>query len=156
MADKEFLTRIKMKRDTSSNWTNNNPVILNGEMILIDTDSGELRLKIGDGVKTYTQLPFNDEALRNLIQSSYNKDESFTITLVSTGWSGNAQSIINNKFNASGSTYIVSPITSNSELYAQSGVYADDISIEGKITFHCENVPSGNIQVNIVKIGGTI
>ena len=63
----EFNTRIKFKRDTSSNWTNKNPVILNGEIILVDTDSGELRAKIGDGSKTYTQLPFNDEAIRNLI-----------------------------------------------------------------------------------------
>ena len=69
MANKEFLTRIKHKRDTSSNWTQNNPVILNGEIILVDTAEGELRAKIGDGVKTYTQLPFSDEALRSLIDT---------------------------------------------------------------------------------------
>lgn len=63
----EFNTRIKFKRDTSSNWTNKNPVILNGEIILVDTDSGELRAKIGDGSKTYTQLPFSDEVIRNLV-----------------------------------------------------------------------------------------
>lgn len=49
-----FNTRIKSKRDTAANWTANNPVLLNGEIILIDTDSGELRAKVGDGVKTYT------------------------------------------------------------------------------------------------------
>lgn len=156
MADKEFLTRIKMKRDTSSNWTKNNPVILNGEMILVDTDNGELRLKIGDGIKNYIQLPFNDEALRNLIQNSYNKDESFTIILQSTGWAGNAQTISNVKFNVNGATYIVSPINSNSKIYVNSGIYADDITIEGKITFHCKVVPSENIQINIIKIGGTV
>lgn len=63
----EFNTRIKFKRDTSSNWTNKNPIILNGEIILIDTDSGELRAKVGDGSKTYTQLPFSDEVIRNLV-----------------------------------------------------------------------------------------
>lgn len=63
----EFNTRIAFKRDTSSNWTNKNPVILNGEIILVDTDSGELRAKIGDGSKTYTQLPFSDEVIRNLV-----------------------------------------------------------------------------------------
>ena len=63
----EFNTRIKFKRDTSSNWTSNNPKLLNGEIILVDTESGELRAKIGDGSKTYTQLPFSDEAIRNLI-----------------------------------------------------------------------------------------
>ena len=62
-----FNTRIKLKRDTAVNWTVNNPVLLNGEIILVDTDSGELRAKVGDGTKTYTQLPFTDEILKNLI-----------------------------------------------------------------------------------------
>lgn len=64
---REFLSRIQNKRDTSANWTKNNPIILNGEIILVDTAEGELRAKIGDGTKTYTQLPFSDEALKNLI-----------------------------------------------------------------------------------------
>ena len=72
MANKEILTRIKHKRDTSLNWTINNPVLLNGEIILVDTaeGEGELRAKIGDGIKTYTQLPFSDEVLRDLINDS--------------------------------------------------------------------------------------
>lgn len=66
---REFLSRIQNKRDTSANWTKNNPVILNGEIILVDTAEGELRAKIGDGTKTYTQLPFSDEALKSLINT---------------------------------------------------------------------------------------
>lgn len=73
MASKTFNTRIKNKRDSSSNWTSRNPVILNGEIILVDTDAGELRAKIGDGVKTYTQLPFSDEALRALVGGKVDK-----------------------------------------------------------------------------------
>ena len=67
MAIKEYLSRVKFKRDTSSNWTSYNPILLNGEIILVDTDSGELRAKIGDGEKRYTQLPFTDEVIKNLI-----------------------------------------------------------------------------------------
>lgn len=67
MASKTFNTRIQNKRDTSSNWTLNNPILLNGEIVLVDTAEGELRAKIGDGIKTYTQLPFSDEALKSLI-----------------------------------------------------------------------------------------
>lgn len=55
---KELLGRIRHKKDTSANWTSKNPVLLDGELILVTTDSGETRFKIGDGVKTYTQLPF--------------------------------------------------------------------------------------------------
>lgn len=66
----ELKARLRLKRDTSSNWTKNNPVLLNGELIIVDTDSGEVRSKIGDGVKTYTQLPFNDEALKAYVDAS--------------------------------------------------------------------------------------
>lgn len=70
MPNKEILARVKQKRDTSANWESRNPVILNGEIILVDTNAGELRAKIGDGTKTYTQLPFSDEALRSLINAN--------------------------------------------------------------------------------------
>ena len=78
MAYKELKTRIKWRRDTSANWTSNNPVLLDGEIIVVDTDSGETRFKIGDGVKTYTQLPFEDEAVRNLINNKSNVDHKHT------------------------------------------------------------------------------
>ena len=65
MANKEIKTRIQNKRDTSANWTSKDPVLLNGELIIVDTVSGETRFKIGDGTKKYSQLPFQDEILRN-------------------------------------------------------------------------------------------
>lgn len=62
-------TRIRQKRDTAANWTNNNPVLLNGELIVVETSTGAIRLKVGDGVKTFNQLPFLDEAIYNSIDS---------------------------------------------------------------------------------------
>ena len=62
---KSYNTRIKLKRDTSANWEKANPILLQGEMILVETTSGTIRRKIGDGTKTYTQLPFDDEAIYN-------------------------------------------------------------------------------------------
>ena len=70
MATKTLNTRVKHKRDTSANWTSNNPVLLDGEIILVDTANGELRFKVGDGTKAYTQLPFTDEPLRTLIPTA--------------------------------------------------------------------------------------
>lgn len=63
MATKTFNTRIANKRDTSANWTSNNPVLLNGEIIIVDTEAGQVRYKVGNGTSTYTQLPFTDESL---------------------------------------------------------------------------------------------
>lgn len=56
-------TRVQSKRDTSANWTQNNPVLLDGEVIVVDTNSGDVRFKVGNGTSTYTQLPFQDEAI---------------------------------------------------------------------------------------------
>lgn len=69
MSNKTLYSRLRLKRDTSSNWTSNNPVLLNGEIVLVDTQNGKLRSKIGDGVKTYTQLPFSDEDIYTEISS---------------------------------------------------------------------------------------
>ena len=71
-----FNARIKNKRDTSANWTTNDPVILNGEIILVDTATGELRAKIGDGTKRYTELPFTDEAIKTLLNNKADADHT--------------------------------------------------------------------------------
>lgn len=63
MPNKTFNARVQMKRDTSANWTSNNPVLLYGEIIIVDTDAGEVRFKVGNGTSTYTQLPYTDEAI---------------------------------------------------------------------------------------------
>lgn len=53
--------RTRHTRDTSANWTKYDPVLLNGEIIIVDTDAGEIRYKVGDGTKKYSELPFSDE-----------------------------------------------------------------------------------------------
>ena len=55
-----FNTRIKHTRDSEENWTTTNPTLLNGEVALIDTSDGSLKLKVGDGSTTYTSLSHFD------------------------------------------------------------------------------------------------
>ena len=69
MANKIFNIRVKNKRDTEANWKKENPVLLDGEIIIVTTTSGDTRLKVGDGKKTYNQLPFQDQKTRDLIPS---------------------------------------------------------------------------------------
>ena len=59
--------RIQNRRDTAANWEAKNPVLLAGEVIIVTTNAGDTRFKVGDGVKTYTQLPFQDESLYNVL-----------------------------------------------------------------------------------------
>ena len=67
MATKQFNSRIQWKKDTSANWTKNNPVLLNGEIAIVVTNAGETRFKVGDGTSSYTALPFQDEYVLNKI-----------------------------------------------------------------------------------------
>ena len=48
-------TKIQLRRDTAANWSSLNPVLAQGEPGLeLDTSN----LKIGDGVKTWSQLDY--------------------------------------------------------------------------------------------------
>lgn len=69
MSNKIFNTRVKNKRDTEANWKSKNPVLLDGEIVIVTTTSGDTRFKVGDGKKTYNQLPFQDQKTRDLIPS---------------------------------------------------------------------------------------
>lgn len=73
MTTKQFNSRIQWKKDTSSNWTKNNPVLLNGEIAIVVTNTGETRFKVGDGTSFFTALPFQDEAVRALITAADDK-----------------------------------------------------------------------------------
>lgn len=64
MGNKTFNARIKNKRDTSANWVSKDPVLLDGELIIVDTAGGETRFKVGDGTSKWSELNFigGDEA----------------------------------------------------------------------------------------------
>ena len=72
---KELNARFRVKKDTAANWEKENPVLLDGEQIFVITAAGETRIKVGDGTKTYTQLPFTDEPIRTLISNKVDKED---------------------------------------------------------------------------------
>lgn len=68
MAEKNLNVRISLKYDTYANWITNNPVLKTGEMALctiptedthgVSTELPAVLAKVGDGVSTYSTLPF--------------------------------------------------------------------------------------------------
>ena len=80
---------------------------------------------------------------------------AFTVTLASASWSSNAQTVSNAYFVASGYAYIVSPASASFADYGSAQIYADDVSTDGQMTFHCTDVPSSNLTVNVVRVVAT-
>ena len=69
MANKTLLAQIKQRSDTAANWTAKNPIISDGELIIVTTNAGEKRFKVGDGEKTFIQLPYADENILSKIKT---------------------------------------------------------------------------------------
>ena len=81
----------------------------------------------------------------------------FTITLLSgsSNWSGNTQTVSNANFQSYGFSYVVSPDSSSFADYATAVIYADNVTINGQMTFHCTDVPANNLTVNIIRMVST-
>lgn len=58
MATKTLNTRISLKTDTTTNWATSTLVLLKGEAALEITESGDYKIKFGDGVKTFKELTY--------------------------------------------------------------------------------------------------
>ena len=70
MGKKQTL-RICLRRDYESVWEENNPILLNGELIVSWQENGSGLFKLGDGVRKYTDLPF--VSVSDAIESGYAK-----------------------------------------------------------------------------------
>ena len=68
-------TRVHNQKKTADAWQALNPVLLDGEVIIVAVD-GKLKLKVGDGVTAYNDLPFTDDDVRQALE-----------TKVSASWS---------------------------------------------------------------------
>lgn len=77
---------------------------------------------------------------------------SFTVTLASASWSSNAQTVSNANFLASGYAYIVSPASASFAAYGEAQIYADNVSTDGSMVFHCDSAPNANLTVNIARV----
>ena len=64
---------IQLRRDSAANWEAKNPVLLDGEEILVYTSTGDVRRKVGDGIAHYQELPFDDERINSALAQKQNK-----------------------------------------------------------------------------------
>lgn len=58
MATTTINARLALRSDTSANWEKSTLVLLKGEPAIEITESGDFKIKYGDGVKTFPELPY--------------------------------------------------------------------------------------------------
>lgn len=56
MSTKTYDARVRFKRDTQSNWENNNPMLLSGELGIVCDEDGVIGMVVGDGSTRYSGL----------------------------------------------------------------------------------------------------
>lgn len=84
--------------------------------------------------------------------AAYSTPKAIDVTLSSSGWSNNQQTISNALFLASGYKYIVGPAYASSDAYNSAKVKAKDVTTNGQITFTCETVPTAALTVQILRV----
>lgn len=50
-------TKLLQRRDTLANWINNNPILLDGELGFISINGEYTQMVIGDGKRSFNNLP---------------------------------------------------------------------------------------------------
>lgn len=59
MAQNIIKTRIQNHYDTEANWTANDPVLLEGEVVYTSDEEKYGQYKVGDGVKKWSELEYS-------------------------------------------------------------------------------------------------
>lgn len=79
-------TRIVLRNDTSANWlTNEDAVLLKGEVGVEFLADGKVKQKVGDGVKTWAELPyFGGETAKTFSVGSLDEIEDTDLTVGDT------------------------------------------------------------------------
>ena len=92
------------------------------------------------------------DGLDTALQNKADKSVAFTVSLTAAGWSDNSQTINNEKFVSAGYAYTVAPASGSFADYADAMVYADDVTADGQMVFHCDSTPTADLTVNIVRM----
>ena len=84
-----------------------------------------------------------------------NKAVAFTVTLSASGWSGKAQTVSDARFLTGNYAYSVAPDSGSFAAYGESVIYADNVTTASKMQFHCGEVPTADLTVNILRTEAT-
>lgn len=93
------------------------------------------------------------EVLALLVDAFEGVQVGMTITLPANGWNGRAQTIQNAAFLADNNYwYVTCPDASCYSDSTERGVRADNVTVNGQMTFHCNVVPEDDIVIHIIRL----
>lgn len=79
---KTFKTRIALRRADENVLASKNPQLLNGEIVLVNTSSG-IKTKIGDGNKTFNELPYEEFLIRGYyLNGKFYTDSTYIVEII--------------------------------------------------------------------------
>lgn len=76
----------------------------------------------------------------------------FTVTLLAASWANDAQTVSNANFIANGFDYILNPTSASRSDFLAAQIYADDVTVDGSMTFHCATAPASDISMKVLRI----
>ena len=148
-----FNTRIVIRNDSTTNWlTNESAVLLKGEVGIEFLADGKVKMKVGDGIKTWTQLPyFGGEEAKTVQVSSLEEITETELAvgdtaIVKTAIYTDAENEANNKYSYTGYVYNGSAWTAMDGNYNADNVYfSDDMLVTKEIGYITLNNGQGTI-----------
>ena len=75
---------LKHRRGTTEQWLTSDAIIYDGEIVVEKSDGGYTRLKVGDGTKRFSELPYMNMPGYALVT------KKIIIELLSSNWEGNS------------------------------------------------------------------
>lgn len=147
LSTNDFTTAYKNKIDA------NETAIANHTTQISSLNSDKVDKVSGKGLSTndFTNA-YKNKINANETAIAANKPSSFTVTLTAADWLDNTQNAASTQFVASGYIYLVSPASASHNEYGECGIYADEVSVTGSMTFHCGDTPINDLTVNIVRM----
>lgn len=93
------------------------------------------------------------EFLTMLVEAFEGIQVGITVTLPAANWASNAQTIQNESLLADSSYwYIIGADASCLSEANTAVVRADDVTVDGQITFRCDTVPTTALTMNIIRL----
>lgn len=98
-------------------------------------------------------LRTKSEVLALLVDAFEGVQVGMTITLPANSWDGRAQTIQNEKFLADSHYFYFTGADAACYLEAgDAGIRADNVTVDGQMTFHCEVQPENDLTIHILRL----